>query len=49
MLVEDYGDIVSILFLVKAPRDQTEFWYLTEVCKKLQELVIQYENASMGS
>jgi hypothetical protein len=44
MLIEDHGDIVTILFMVRPPKDQTELWHLTEVCKKLQELIIQYEN-----
>jgi hypothetical protein len=50
MLIEDHGDIVSILFMVRPPKDQTELWHLTEVCKQLQELVIQYENSDgLGS
>ena len=50
MLIEDHGNIVSLLLLLRPPKDATDMWLLGEVALKIQELASQYENAErLGS
>jgi len=50
MVIEDHGNYVSVLLLLHRPIDLSDHWKLSEVCRQIQELAIQYENSEgLGS